>query len=74
MSAKKSFDNNMKQRIASEARACVRITNNDLVCKDCGYRFPDSKVFGNTARCKKFTLKPTKVLKGGSCDEYLKVR
>lgn len=60
----------MKDRVASEARACSRITNADLVCADCRFVLPDNKVFGNTSRCKKFRSKPNTVLTGGNCDEY----
>lgn len=60
----------LRDRIESEARACRRITNNDLVCKDCIYRLDDSVILGNTSRCKKYSWKPNKVSVGGECDEY----
>ena len=63
--------NTLRDRIESEARACRRITNNDLVCKDCIYRLDDSVILGNTSRCKKYPWKPSKVKSERSeCDEY----
>ncbi len=60
----------MKSRIGSEAQACVRITNKDLVCKGCKFVLSDRQVYGNTSRCKKYHNKPNTVLKGGDCNEY----
>lgn len=63
----------MKERIASEARACMRITNNMLVCKDCIYKLDDSTIFGNTSRCRVYPEslgKPDAVLTGGNCQYY----
>ncbi len=57
-------------RIQSEAQACARITNADLVCADCTFVLPDDKIYGNTSRCKKFRSKPNAVLSGRNCDEY----
>lgn len=62
-----------KDRQESEARAAVRITNEDLVCRDCIYKLDDSVILGNTSRCKRYPWKPDKVSLGGDCDEY-KVR
>ena len=42
------------------------ITNENLVCKNC--IFANEK--GPVARCKKFNIKPNKVLLGGTCDEH----
>lgn len=41
------------------------VTNNDLVCKGCVYSNRD----GPAGKCKKFAVKPNKVLLGGECDE-----
>lgn len=57
----------LKERIKSESRATRRITNNDLVCKDCVYKFDDSKKFGNTSRCQAFKWKPSNIVAGGNC-------
>lgn len=62
----------MKKRIASEQLCMKRITNNDLVCKDCAFVLDDSIKLGNTSTCEKFTTKPNQVLVGGDCDEYYK--
>lgn len=64
----------MKKRIASEQLCMKRITNNDLVCKDCAFVFDDSVKLGNTSMCEKFTVKPNQVLVGGDCDEYYKAK
>lgn len=60
----------MKKRIASEQQCMKRITNDDLVCKDCTFAYDDSVKLGNTSTCDKFTVKPNQVLVGGDCDEY----
>lgn len=62
----------MKKRIDSEQLCMKRITNNDLVCKDCAFVLDDSIKLGNTSTCEKFTTKPNQVLVGGDCDEYYK--
>lgn len=49
-----------------------KISNANLVCKDCAYKFDDSKIIGNVSRCAKFTLKPNYVLLGGNCEKYRK--
>lgn len=45
------MDDRVIDRMESEARAFKRITNNDLVCKDCLYKLDDSKILGNTSFC-----------------------
>lgn len=60
----------MKKRIVSEQQCMKRITNDDLVCKDCTFAYDDSIKFGNTSTCDKFIVKPNRVLVGGDCDEY----
>ena len=62
----------LKNRIQSEAKTVMRITNQDLVCKDCKSRFDDRIKFGNTSACKKYDIKPNAVLLGKSCEEYEK--
>lgn len=59
-------------RIKSEQQAFSRVTNKQLVCKDCKLRFDDTVKFGNTSKCKCYAVKPSKVLLGGSCNEYKK--
>lgn len=46
------------------------ITNNDLVCKDCRYRFKDEEMPSNTSKCVKYEIKPDEVLDGGECIKY----
>lgn len=62
----------MKKRIESEAKCTRRITNDDLVCKDCVSRYDDHIKMGNTSVCKKYDEKPNQVLSGGSCEKYEK--
>lgn len=43
----------------------VKITNDDLVCRDCIYRLND-----NTSECEWYDVKPSKVLNGGKCSMH----
>lgn len=43
------------------------ISNRDLVCRDCTY-----KKRGDTLSCYKYEKKPEEILKGDSCEFYLK--
>lgn len=61
-----------KDYIESESTSTSRITNSQLICKDCMYRFDDTKIFKNTTRCGAYTLKPNKVLCGKECPKYKK--
>ena len=50
-----------------------RITNNDLICRDCIFRLEDDVIFGNTSKCEVFPdCKPDRVLNGKKCSEYIK--
>ena len=60
----------LEKRIESEQSCMKRITNDDLVCKDCIHKLDDSVKLGNTSACEVYELKPGKVLLGGECDEY----
>lgn len=65
--------NSFQDRIRSESRATVQMSNNDMVCKDCLLRYDDSSSNRNTTRCEAYqTVKPYGVLAGGECDEYVK--
>lgn len=49
----------------------IRISNQDLVCRDCLYRYDDSGIWGNTSKCEMYeTMKPSSVIDGGKCDLY----
>lgn len=49
------------------------ITNNNLICKDCLYRYDDKDMPCNVSKCEIYqSMKPTGVLDGGDCDEYVK--
>lgn len=61
-----------EERIRSEGLSTGRVTNEELMCKDCIYKFNDEKTFKNTSRCGAYTVKPSKVLLGKPCDRYKK--
>ena len=64
-------DNYFKSKLWSEQFCMRRITNNDLVCKDCLYRYDDTEILGNTSRCEMYEeCKPNDVIDGGPCDLY----
>ena len=65
-------EKDFKQRIVSEQQCMKRITNNDLVCKDCAFQYDDTIKLGNTSVCEKFYVKPPEVLLGEDCIEYEK--
>ena len=65
-------NSDFEKRIESESRSVRRITNADLVCRDCIYRLDDSERLGNTSQCKRYTSKPNQVLLGRDCEEYRK--
>ena len=48
------------------------ITNDNLICKDCEYKYDDKGMPCNTSKCKKYDLKPDEVLNGGDCIDYSK--
>lgn len=65
-------NNDINDRIKSE-QTLTRITNNDMVCRNCLLRFDDTVIYGNTSKCEAYPkCKPTKVLIGGKCSEYIK--
>lgn len=67
----KDFRNSLDYRRRSEQLCMKRITNDDLVCKDCMYRFDDSQIWGNTSRCEMHEeCKPNEVILGGDCWLY----
>ena len=57
----------LKERIESESKAVMRITNNDLVCKNCLFVYDDSVKFGNTSKCAIYAIKPNAVLLVEEC-------
>lgn len=49
------------------------ITNDDLVCKDCRYKFNDKEMVSDTLKCYKFKFrKPKDILDGKYCLQYEK--
>jgi hypothetical protein len=60
----------IKEKIRSESEAIIRITNNDLQCKDCVFKFDDSEIFGNTSKCEAYDSKPDNVLLNKEECEY----
>ena len=41
-----------------------RISNGNMLCKDCVFRLDDSEKWGNATKCKQFLFKPNNVLLG----------
>ena len=62
--------NSLEDRIESESQSVVRVTNKDLVCKDCIFVLDDSKKMRYTSQCRMYLLKPSEVLLGGPCKVY----
>lgn len=60
----------LKDRIESESQSVVRVTNEDLMCKDCIFALDDSKSMRYTSQCRMYLLKPSEVLLGGVCKIY----
>ena len=69
-----AIKNSMDEKFKKDKLAFNRITNEELVCKDCKNKFEDSQMPCNTTRCKVYKLKPSDVLDGGKCSEYKKER
>ena len=64
--------NSLDEKFKEDKLEFNQVTNEDLVCKDCTYVWPDNDITGNTSKCDMYSIKPSKVLKGGECDEYEK--
>lgn len=67
--------NKMKDRIKSESKACVGVTNDGMVCKDCVQRYDDRLIPANAAKCEAYPDgKPLDIVFGETkeCDEYVK--
>jgi hypothetical protein len=61
-----------EKRIKDEQKGFVRITNEDLVCKDCKHKWDDNEILGNTSRCDCYQWKPNSIIVGGKCEKYEK--
>lgn len=68
--AKKKDLSSIYEKFQNDKLSFERITNDDLVCKDCRNRFKDEEMPCNTSKCAKFEVKPDEVLDGGDCTEY----
>ena len=66
--------NPMDEKFQKDKLCFKRITNEDLKCKDCKYRFDDTVMIGNTCKRKQYDIKPATVIDGGDCDLYRKGR
>ena len=64
--------NSLSEKWKNDPLVFQQITNDSLVCKDCLFRLDDSEIYGNTSRCEIYPeRKPSEVICGESCDEYL---
>lgn len=59
-----------ERRIKSESAAAIRVTNKNLVCKDCLFKYDDDAKLGNTSKCAVYKTKPNLILLGGKCEFY----
>lgn len=59
-----------ERRIKSESKAAIRVTNKNLVCKDCLFKYDDDTKLGNTSKCAVYKTKPNLILLGGKCEFY----
>ena len=62
--------NGLDRKCQRDKLRFVRISNQDLVCRDCLYRYDDSMIWGNTSKCEMYEEKPSTVIDGGNCDLY----
>lgn len=62
--------NPLDKKLKNDDQVFGRITNEDLVCKDCAKKYDDTLMPCNTSKCEAFNVKPNDVLDGGDCDEY----
>lgn len=57
----------LDRKLKKEKMSCERLTNNDLVCKNCLFALDDSEDANNTYTCEKYLEKSDRVLTGGEC-------
>ena len=63
--------NSMNDKFTKDPLKMERITNNDLICRDCRFKFDDTEKPCNTSKCAKFNrIKPNEVLDGKYCLQY----
>lgn len=63
--------NSMNEKFMKDPLKMERITNNDLICRDCKFKFDDTEKPCNTSKCAKFNhIKPNEVLDGKYCLQY----
>lgn len=65
----------IKDRIESEAKACVGVCNANMVCSDCVQRYDDSLIPANATKCEAYPDgKPLTIVfsETKECSEYVK--
>ena len=63
----------MLKKEKDDVLAFNRVSNKNMLCKDCIFRFNDSEKWGNSSKCKQFEFKPLDILFGGTdCASYRK--
>lgn len=65
-------EKDFEERVESESESTRRVTNDNMVCKDCVYKVDDIVNFGNTSKCLLYGAKPNKVILGKKCEGYMK--
>ena len=48
--------NSMNEKFTKDPLKMERITNNNLICRDCRFKFDDTEKPCNTSKCAKFSL------------------
>lgn len=66
-------EKDFEERVESESESARRVTNDDMVCRDCINKVDDAVKYGNTSKCLRYGVKPVGVMLGGKCEGYEKV-
>lgn len=67
--------NSLSKKWKNDSLIFEPIANDNLVCKDCLFRFDNSEIYGNTSRCEIYPdRKPSEIIYGKACNEYIRER
>lgn len=62
--------NSLDEKLKNDKLMFERITNNNLCCKNCKFKFDDKDIPANTSTCEWYMFKPNEVLDGGKCSLF----